>query len=495
MPLPPKPDLSTNADTASSSAAAKPLWQLVDIPEDAAAMDGALSDGYADAIAPELPGALLQPSAIEHCEPEAEGCIVRALHTCCASLLWWQRCHADATPGAVQELVNSLKDLEGTDLSFTGDNPAVDHLRKSALATEALLCERSGMCDAWAACSDSWRSIVADASIVASLALAVAQLARNIAWRRAPVMHRGSFQAFCAMQHVPLKFPVPGQRVVILRTGIAFHLTRIRDAVLRPPLAARETLAADNDAAAAPQQQVPPEAPFHHSSSEPVAHLPNPAVDAQTPEQPCAPNAADAEDAPAVDADDSIMHLDAGEESDAELNRVLADVAMDTEAAQAQAPYDAPVAPPAMPATAPPAAEAQVAAPPLPANTTAQPSADASSAHAGFQDAPQGAVPPALQTLMQDVPPTAQQQQWLDDVTWVESQVQGLGSVERGVVAAMAYAAGDIAPFRTRYFSVLCACQCCTKVRGCSGHDYVTRWVDQSCHALLMAVLNLWLMR
>lgn len=57
----------------------------------------------------------------------------------------------------------------------------------------------------------------------------------NVHWQRAPVvMHRGSFHNFAATQHVPLHFPVPGDRVAVLRTGLMVHIQHIRDAVLRP---------------------------------------------------------------------------------------------------------------------------------------------------------------------------------------------------------------------------------------------------------------------
>lgn len=63
----------------------------------------------------------------------------------------------------------------------------------------------------------------------------VSVLTLNVEWQRKPlVMHRGSFHNFAATQHVPLHFPVPGDRVAVMRTGLHAHIQYIRDAVLRP---------------------------------------------------------------------------------------------------------------------------------------------------------------------------------------------------------------------------------------------------------------------
>lgn len=63
----------------------------------------------------------------------------------------------------------------------------------------------------------------------------VSVLTLNVEWQRRPlVMHRGSFHNFAATQHVPLHFPVPGDRVAVMRTGLNVHIQYIRDAVLRP---------------------------------------------------------------------------------------------------------------------------------------------------------------------------------------------------------------------------------------------------------------------
>lgn len=73
----------------------------------------------------------------------------------------------------------------------------------------------------------------------------VSVLTLNVHWQRAPiVMHRGSFHNFAATQHVPLHFPVPGDRVAVLRTGLLVHIQHIRDAVLRPRRWGRDGAAA-----------------------------------------------------------------------------------------------------------------------------------------------------------------------------------------------------------------------------------------------------------
>ena len=56
----------------------------------------------------------------------------------------------------------------------------------------------------------------------------VSVLTLNVEWQRAPlVMHRGSFHNFVATQHVPLHFPVPGDRVAVMRTGLNVHIQYI----------------------------------------------------------------------------------------------------------------------------------------------------------------------------------------------------------------------------------------------------------------------------
>lgn len=75
-------------------------------------LDAAVPDGYAALDAPYMPGALLQPHCIARSEPAPERAVVRALHACAASLLWWRQGHPDAAPPALAEICRHLKALQ-----------------------------------------------------------------------------------------------------------------------------------------------------------------------------------------------------------------------------------------------------------------------------------------------------------------------------------------------------------------------------------------------
>lgn len=119
-------------------------------------------------------------------------------------------------------------------------------LAAAATAVEALVATRGGMLPDWRGSGReaAWRAELAAAESDTDVARCVATLSRGVAWRRERVLHRGSFHAFTATQHVPLLFPTPGDAVMVLRSGLEAHMEKIRSAVRTPPRVARDVAAA-----------------------------------------------------------------------------------------------------------------------------------------------------------------------------------------------------------------------------------------------------------
>eukprot|EP00892_Ulva_mutabilis_P009775 jgi/Ulvmu1/716/UM010_0088.1 len=228
-----------------SSAAA---WAAVPVAAAAADLDSMLPDGYKGVLAPALPGALIQPFTLPREDPPATVHARRALHAAASTLRFWAHNHADAAPAARSALLQLLLQLHGNSLQPSmaprlappgaPPNPAAttESLRRDAAAVAEALTRAGAMGAQWPERRQRWNEMLAAAPSTRDLIALISVLCLNIAWRRAPsVMHRGSFHNFTATQHVPLYFPVPGDRIAILRSGLIANVQRIRDAVQSPP--------------------------------------------------------------------------------------------------------------------------------------------------------------------------------------------------------------------------------------------------------------------
>lgn len=236
----PQPEIGVPASAAG--------WRDVPVATAALDLDGMLPDGYKGILAPALPGALIQPFTLPREEPPAATQARRALHAATTSLRFWAHSHPDATPPARAALLQLLLQLHGNTLQPSSaprlgapgapPQPAAtaDALRRETCAVAEALTAADAMGPQWQERRRRWIEMVGAAKSTRDLIALISVLCLNVAWRRDPaVMHRGSFHNFTATQHIPLHFPVPGDRVVILRSGLLANLQRIRDAVQSPP--------------------------------------------------------------------------------------------------------------------------------------------------------------------------------------------------------------------------------------------------------------------
>lgn len=223
-------------------------WREVAVAAGAADQDGMLPDGYRGVLAPPLPGALIQPFTLPREDPPAAVHARRALHSAASALRFWAHSHPDAAPAARSSLLQLLLQLHGHSLQPSTaprlappgapPNPAAatEALRRDTAAVAEALTTAGAMGEPWLERRRRWSEMLASAQSTRDLIALISVLCLNVAWRREPaVMHRGSFHNFTATQHVPLFFPVPGDRVAILRSGLLANVQRIRDAVQSPP--------------------------------------------------------------------------------------------------------------------------------------------------------------------------------------------------------------------------------------------------------------------